>query len=209
MPVFMFVGGKNPGSQTITATGAGTFVVPYYADKLRVRMHGAGSGGVGHNGTTGVNGAAGGNTTFDTLTAGGGTAPVVATSTPGQGGTASGGDINTSGTAGGVGIGVNFGGAAANTAQGGGNFVNGPASAGPGANGNIYGGGGAGARTAFGGWPGGGGAAFCEKVYNAGDLSIGSSISYSVGAGGPGGDSSLHDGGNGAHGRIVIEWDYE
>lgn len=210
MGSFVYHGGLNPGSQTITATGAGSFEVPVYTSKLRVRMHGAGGGGLGHNGTVGVSGATGGSTTFSapsgTLTAGGGGGAI--TGTNGAGGTASGGDVNTSGDPGLEGA-SQRGGAAGSTANGGGAAALGPGANGPGTNGNIYGGGGSGARTEFGQWHSGGGAAFCEKVYPPGELNPQSSISYSVGAGGLGGNSTLHDGGNGANGALVIEWDYE
>ena len=37
MPAFIFIGGRNPGSQTITVAGSGTFNVPYFTENLRVR----------------------------------------------------------------------------------------------------------------------------------------------------------------------------
>ena len=78
--------------------------------------------------------------------------------------------------------------------------------------GNPYGGGGSGATALISGFyfsmAGGGGAGFFEKVYNLGALNAGSSISYVIGAGGVGGNDTW-DGGNGANGALVIEWDYE
>lgn len=207
-------GGLNPGSQTITATGAGSFTVPAYTKNLRVRMWGAGGGGVGHTGSVGFNGTSGGDTTFSaptgTLTAGGGKRGATTFPTDADGGVASGGDVNENGQAGGIGgAGATSGGAAGGTAYGGGARAEGRSTNGNGNPSNPYGGGGGGCRTgAAQEWCGGGGGAFVEKVYTPGQLSAGSSVSYSVGAGGPGGNSSLYDGAAGANGAIQIDWDY-
>lgn len=225
MPAFLFIGGKNPGSQIITATGAGTFVVPYYAENLRVRGWGAGGGGQGTpNNAAGVtNGTDGGATTFSpppgVLTAGGGTRAFLQGGgfNFGNPGTASGGDINTTGQSGGIAdfqaTNIGRGGAAANTAQGGGAYAQVPQTnvRKNGTPGNTYGGGGSGATGLTGSGyftvGGGGGGAFVEKVYLPGELSAGSSISYIIGAGGAGGVNTW-TGGAGANGALVIEWDY-
>ena len=225
MPAFLFIGGKNPGSQTITATGAGTFVVPYYAENLRVRGWGGGGGGDGTNSSASslVAGADGGVTTFSppsgTLTANGGKGPTpqIAPYRWGLGGTASGGDTNITGEEGGFddfqATNAGRGGAAGGTAFGGGARAMVPQTSARkhGTPGNPYGGGGSGATALVSGFyftmAGGGGSGFVEKVYLPGDLSAGSSVSYSIGAGGVGGNDTW-DGGNGANGALVIEWDY-
>lgn len=204
MPTFIFIGGKNPGSQTITS-GSGTFIVPYYADRLRVRAWGAGSGGQGKSGTANsdTGRTAGGNTTFSGISAGGATIFT--------GGTASGGDSNINGNPPGT---LGIGGAAPRTDIGGGAQGSIPAGNATqnGNPGNSYGGGASSAVYWDGAnrWVGSGGSsgAFVEKVYLPADLSPGSSVSYAVGAGGLGGDGTSSDGGKGADGVLVIEWDY-
>ena len=173
MPRFLFIGGKNPGSQIFTS-GSGTFTVPYYAENLRVRIWGPGGGGAGKNTTVNQNGSTGGATTFDAMTAGGGGgsgAPF--------GGTASGGDININGNAASL-----FGGegaAAPETSLGGGAAQPYPAgnSTANGLDGNPYGGGGSTGKYWDGSniWigQGGGSGAFCEKVYTPSTLSPGAS----------------------------------
>lgn len=233
MSLIIIIGGKSPGSQIITATGSGSFTVPYYGDRLRVRIWGGGGGGVGCANTVGgslsqrTTGVSGGATTFSapsgTLTAGGGQAAPANAVGLGAGGTASGGDVNTAGETGGDGGafsqgGANngYGGAAGGTAYGGGARAIGATgtSARAGTDGNAYGGGGSGATGRYSSvtppeetQKGGGGGGFVEKVYLLGQLNIGSSISYSVGAGGAGGVQT-NNGGRGADGAIVIDWDY-
>jgi hypothetical protein len=56
MASFVFIGGANPGSQIITATGAGTFTVPAFAVRLRVRGWGGGGGGTAYAGGHGGSG---------------------------------------------------------------------------------------------------------------------------------------------------------
>lgn len=199
MPRFLFIGGKNPGSQTYTS-GSGTFSVPYYAENLRVRIWGAGYGGGGMNTTvSGSPGSAGGTTTFDVMTAT-------------SGGTASGGDININGNPAPIFYGE--GAAAPETSLGGGAAQSSPTgnSTQNGIAGNPYGGGGSSSIYWDGSnrWAtqGGRSGAFCEKVYTPSTLSPGASVSYAVGTGGAGGDGSSSDGGAGANGAVVIEWDY-
>lgn len=224
--MIVIIGGLNPGSQTITATGAGSFTVPAYTSKLRVRGWGGGGGGDGSTQTASnfTPGSDGGATTFSppggTLTANSGKGPILQSGSFrwGSGGTASGGDTNTTGE---IGFNQDFqatdigrGGAAGGTAFGGGARAMVPQTSvrKNGTAGNAYGGGGSGA-TGFTGtfyftMAGGGGGGFFEKVYLPGDLNAGSSVSYSIGAGGAGGNDTW-DGGNGANGALVIEWDYE
>lgn len=206
MPRFLFIGGKNPGSQTYTS-GSGTFSVPYYAENLRVRIWGAGGGGAGMNNTAGVAGSAGGTTTFDVMTTTGGGGSGLP-----SGGVASGGDININGNGsslfGGEGAAapeISLGGGAQQPLPTGNSTQNGVA-------GNPYGGGGTSAKYWDGSniWTarGGGSGAFSEKIYTPSTLSPGASVSYAVGTGGAGGDGSSSDGGSGANGAVVIEWDY-
>lgn len=205
MPAFIFIGGRNPGSQTITVAGSGTFNVPYFTENLRVRAWGAGAGGSGMTGISGVTTGMvpGGNTTFGSLSAGGGNLF--------NGGVASGGDTNINGNSTG---GSANGTAAPRTDLGGGAVRLAPVASAPsnGLSGNSYGGGGTSGVSVDGGNPwvsgGGGSGAFVEKVYTPVTLSPGTVVSYSVGAGGTGGDGASVDGGSGANGALVIQWDY-
>lgn len=203
MPVFMFIGGKNPGSQTITS-GAGTFTVPYFAENFRVRLWGSGGGGQGKSTVSSVNGGMGTDTTFGSLTAGAGGPATV--------GVASGGDVNTNGNASSL-----FGGEGAEapeTSLGGGAAQPYPPgnSTGNGLAGNPFGGGGSTAKywASPDLWIGRGGSsgAFCQKTYTPFTLSPGSVVSYSIGVGGGGGIGSSSTGGAGASGGIQIDWDY-
>ena len=148
-----------------------------------------------------------------------------------DGGTGSGGDINISGSIGywdypgasigniGADIGYSYGGAAGGTAYGGGaaktvsgSFSNG--TTGNGLPGNPYGGGGTGAiwhDNKYGGtyyYTGGGGGGFARKTFSAGSLTVGSTISVTVGAGGAGAfDTSAGiTSGSGASGAVTISW---
>jgi hypothetical protein len=218
------IGGLNPGSQTITATGAGSFSVPAYTSKLRVRGWGGGGGGYGSNTANSViaPGSSGTATTFNapsgTLTANPGEgAGVDEEASQAAGGTATGGDVNTSGEAGGITDALStadgYGGAAGGTAYGGGARKSLPSTASQnGHAGNPYGGGGTGANSNSLTYSGGGGAGFFEKIYYPGELSAGSTVGFNVGAGGPGGvpvGGTVREGGDGADGALVIEWDYE
>jgi hypothetical protein len=204
MPAFIFIGGRNPGSQIITVSGSGTLSVPYFTENLRVRAWGAGAGGQGMTGTSGVTTGMvpGGNTTFGSLSAGGGNSF--------NGGTASGGDSNINGNN----ASTPNGSAAPRTDLGGGAQRPAPVASAPsnGLSGNPYGGGGTSGVSVDGGNPwvgaGGGSGAFVEKVYTPITLPPGTTVSYSVGAGGTGGDGASVDGGSGANGALVIEWDY-
>lgn len=225
MPAFIFYGGLNPGSQIITATGAGSFVVPAFTARLRVRGWGGGGGGDGSNNAASsfTAGADGGVTTFSppggTLTANSGKGPTLQFSPFrwGLGGTASGGDTNITGEDGFFqdfqGTNIGRGGAAGGTAFGGGARAMVPQTSARknGTAGNAYGGGGSGATGFTGSFyftmAGGGGGGFFEKVYLVGELNAGSSIDYVIGAGGVGGNDTW-DGGNGANGALVVDWDY-
>lgn len=180
----------STGSQTFTASG--TFVVPTYTS-LTVKVWGAGGGGGGSfaNG----NGSAGGQSKFDTsgptANGGGGGTQGDSTGAGGAGGTASGGDTNTTGNSG---SGGNIGG----TGVGG----NGGA-----ANGSPPGSTGLGGNGADGGFEGnggggGGGGGYSTKTYSAGGLTVGASITVTVGAGGSAAPSAQA----GQAGRVEITW---
>ena len=179
-----------PGSQTFTASG--NFTVPEY-DTLTVTLFGGGAGGAG--GAEG--GASGVSSTFQGLTAGGGVSGT--TTVGGVGGTASGGNVsNDTGSAGGnQSPGTANGGACPG---GGGTSTNGQN------HGNIQGGGGGGGGPVLDASnAGGGGAARCRHSYAAGALTVGASLSVTVGTGGPGG-ATPDVGGNGARGEVQFVW---
>jgi len=126
----------------------------------------------------------------------------------GAGGVPSGGDINTAGEAGGNGgtYYINgYGGAAPN----GGERVNAPTGDAIGINGVQPGGGASGGAYQSAGTVGGGGGggAYVRKTYARGALTVGSTLSISVGAGGvPSTGTSYIRGGYGATGRIRLSW---
>ncbi len=158
--------------RTIYAAGtSGTWNRGTGTNTILAKLWGGGGGLTGN----------GGNTTFDTLTASGGSAPSGA---PGAGGGASGGDINATGQGGGSTNSSGLGGFGGSAAMGGGG-------GGPSANGGSPGGGAGNTGSGAGFSAGGGG--YCEKLYAAP-----TSASYSVGSGGTG----THTGGGGL---IIIE----
>jgi hypothetical protein len=215
MAAFVYIAGPTSGSQVYTS-GSGSFTIPPYATSIVFQLWGAGSGGFGINtSVTYPPASGGGNTTVTipslsvTITAGGALAGDTVIQ-HGVGGTASGGDTNTSGSNGTTG---GKGGNAANPSSPnpngtGGAVVSGNSNGNPG---NTYGGGGGGASNVYSGntydGGGGGGGAFSQKTYTFGSLSPGDTINWSVGSGGPGGaGSGGYTGGVGANGGIVISW---
>ena len=184
-------------SITIYATGSGLFVTPTNAGMLHIRMVGGGAGGCGA-GVGGAFGADGGDTTFGSLTAGGGKAGVVNGTYGGLGGTYS-GTFTGIGIAGGSGNpgGTIVGGAGGSSAFGPGGVdaqtVNGQPGIAPGS-------GGSGCETSGQGQGGGGSGAFIEAWIT----SPAASYSYAIGAAGAGG-AGASTGGAGIVGIIVIE----
>jgi len=144
---------------------------------------GGGSGGTGGESTLGTGGAGGSASGGDTNTAGG--SGTDGSSSPYTGG--AGGDSPSGGTGGAGGTGDS----------------DGSAGGAPGA-----GGGGASYETETTAGGGGGAGAYSERTYSAGELTEGSAIDVTVGAGGAGGDDggSGHSGAAGADGRVEITY---
>lgn len=187
-------GVKAPTVQTFSS-GSGTYYTPAGCKALRVRIIGGGGGGRGTNGAGAGDGTAGGNTTFGSLQANGGSAGMLANSPPGQA-TASGGDINLPGGYGCVTV-------AGEGGLGGGTVLAPPTS---GANGQGNAGIGPGAGGSSGAYngsaaTGGGGGAYCEKWI----VNPAASYSYGVGAGGNQGGGAVWPGGAGFAGIVIVE----
>ncbi len=195
------------GSQTFTASGS--FTVPAYSS-LTATCWGAGGGGGSSAG--GLNGSAGGPSSFgSTLIAGGGSGGVSAwpnaVGADGAGGTASGGDSNIAGSPGISGA----GGSAPSGGAGGARGNNGTGSAG-----SSPGGGGGGGDNGSLSLPGGGGGsgAYASKTYSTGAIS--GSVAVVIGTGGAAGNdcggpgvvqcNNMRSGGGGARGECRIAW---
>ena len=199
---------KQTTSRTFSTAGTYSFTVPSYSTSLVVKLWGGGGGGGGGGSTFGNSGTNGTATTFSTLSAGGGGGGTGAwtanpTGSSGAGGTATGGTINTNGNSIATTNGATTGAGAPN---GGGNTVTATANA-EHYVGNAPGGGATGGRWAGSGNPtggGGGSGAYVEKTYNVGDLTPGTVMSLTVGAGGAGGSSDADQGARGADGRIMV-----
>jgi len=175
-----------PATYYFTPVGYNYFKIPPY-NTLTLNIWGAGAGGgtsgAGENGTNGVS-----SLFYDgitTPTAGGG-------SGFGSGGTATGGNTNLSG------------GSSGENLEGGSSPYGGGTSGG---HGNYPGGGGAGGSGGGGGpggpgnYPlGGGGGAFCQRIYLPGNLTIGTTYTLYVGSAGLGSSYGY----NGANGEIEI-----
>lgn len=191
-----------PGSQTFTSSG--TFVVPAY-NTLTVKLWGGGGAGGAYDGCT-VSPTAGTATSFQGLSATGGrSGGVFGNPSGGVGGAASGGDVNSNGGAG-QSAGDGRGGNSPNGGTGGASQL---AMDRPGYPGNAPGGGGSGGYNGddyAGPSPGGGAGAYVAKTYSAGQLTVGASISVTVGVGGNGGSCNGYQGGNGATGRVEFTW---
>jgi len=210
------VSNSSPGSHNYSWAGLFNFTVPAYTS-LTVEVWGAGGGG-GSGYYFGSNdGAGGGTSSFGTVSAsgGGGGGRGVTDgnyTSPGSGGSGSGGTTNLIGQSGGsmtYADGCYASGAGGDAAGGGG-----AGSAGsigcilsytPGGNGGAPGGGGAGGGGVFADGLGGGGGGYSTRTYTPGQLTVGSTISVTVGAGGVGGASGVA-GGAGAAGRVYITW---
>jgi hypothetical protein len=186
-------------TQQIFTSGSGTYTTPAGVKWIRVRVQAGGGGGCATNGSPNAGGA-GGNSTFDTITANGGDAGIAANSSFIA--TSTGGDINISGGPGGVvtlsSTSSGFGGAA---------FMGpgGSGTAGTGMDGAGYGGGGASGQYFGTNVVGGGGGAYSEKIYN----SPAATYSYSVGAAGAAGSAGVWSGGTGTSGIIIVEEYYQ
>jgi len=195
-------GGLRVTIQTFTS-GSGTYTTPSGVAYIRVRLVGGGGGGQG-SGTSPGTGENGGDTTFGSLTAGGGPG---SSGSSANGGTASGGDINVLGGTGqprssnDVSV---FGGNGGASYFGGGGWGgdNGPTAGGVGqAFGSGGGGAGAGGTAAAG--QGGAAGGYSEKVI----ANPAATYSYSVGAAGAGGIAGTSGvaGGAGKIGIIIVE----
>ncbi len=194
----------------VFTSGSGTYTTPAGVLYLRVRAVGGGGGGGPADSNFNLHqGGAGGNSTFSTMTAGGGPAGVN-NALASVGGTASGGDINISGGGGGGSQNLpGTGGNGGNSAFGGGGGGGGNGQPGGAGGTNTGGGGGgggqaAGAGAVYGGGAGSGG--YCEKVF----VSPAATYSYSVGAAGAAGSGGTGpNGGAGALGLIIVEEFYQ
>lgn len=198
-----------PGSATYDVVGTFYFIVPNYETELVVDLIGASAGSHGiTNASTYVAGTAGGDTTFDVMTAGGSPVPADR-STGGVGGTATGGDTNTSGNAGAAPTGTTASGVGGDAPGGG---VGGAAvtANGNGVQGTAPGGGASGSFRTISGtnYPtsGSGSGARCQKTYGPGDLTPGDVLTVTIGAAGAAGDGSLQDGGAGQRGEARFSW---
>lgn len=223
----------TPGSQNFTTPGVSNFTVPAF-NTLTVNVWGGGGAGarIQFSPTNIGSENSGGTSSFGGyMSATGGAGPVYTydasssfyyANNGGVGGTGTGGTTNISGSSGSAAALVDSsastsssGGAAGGTAYGGGatrtltivGTVNGLA-------GNLYGGGGTGVGrydSKYGGNygdAGGGGAGFARKSFTTGQLTVGSTISVTVGAGGAGAayDGSMPTSGSGANGAVTISW---
>lgn len=195
---------KQPTRTVLTSGSGATYTTPAGATRINVRMVGGGAGG---GGATANNGVIGGNTTFGTLTAGGGSPGVANSGAGGDGGTSSGGDINIAGGAG-CGAFVNSdasvtvgGGNGGNSVFAGGGKSSQGISGGNAATNSGGGGGGAGAAAGVNTGGGGGAGGYVEKLI----VSPSATFTYTVGAGGAGGAAGGAPGGNGAAGIIIVD----
>lgn len=202
---------------TVYTSGSGTYTVPSGARWLSVKMVGGGGGGaVGASaGNATTNGSYGGNTTFGTGIASGGSGGFVndnggigTASTMISGGVGvalAGGDGGPSAAPYGTGRAANEGGQGGSSAFGGAGAGRGGSNESSGGDGkpNTGGGGGAaGGSNAPGTYAGGGGASggYVECVI----ASPAATYSYAVGAGGAGGNNGSRVGGNGGSGVIYV-----
>ncbi len=216
------------GSQTYATPGSYSFTVPAYGT-LTVQVWGAGGGGGGAGGAASYvasDGSAGTYSAFSSLISYGGNGGPrsIGNSNTGSatGGTASGGSTNITGNPGGTGQAYygycycsGAGGSSPNggvggasvTGMQGGYFASGNA-------GGVPGAGGSGGTANFGGHilhagGGGGSGGYSSKIYSAGQLTTGQTITVVVGSAGAGGGPSSQGGtygGAGASGRVTITW---
>lgn len=193
-------------------TSSGTFTIPSGKTTIKVTVVGAGAGGESFNAATAAtNGGnstiASGTQTISTITGGGGVTPVNSTGNayrPGNGGTASGGDINFVGSAGGMGSLLSYG----EAGFGGGSFLGGitpPVYQTAGTAGNAYGSGGSGGSSA--GYAGGGGGGGGAAMKYLTSLTPGNTLTVTVGAAGVAGSGGGYPaGGDGFKGVVFIEY---
>lgn len=209
----------TPGSQEFTTAGSHNVVVPEY-NTITIRLYGGG----GEGGSYTHAGSAGGASTFNGLSAGGGGggAKGPTTVTGGSGGTQSGGDAGSSnGNAGANGtasLSSGKGGDNPGPAGGAGGSSSTSASGNPGSAPGAGGSGGCASWQEQGwndktpyyywvhcGYGGGGSGAYLTKTYLSADSGAptpGATLAAVVGAGGDGGGN----GGAGAAGRVVLSW---
>ncbi len=206
----------TPGNQTFSSSG--TFSVPAF-HSLTVYVYGGGGGGGGGGINSNSLGDDGGDSSFGSPTAviargGKGGEGRNAGGDGGAGGTAQGGSTNTAGGAGenhGTGA-NNYGGAGGDGAgPDGGDGGDRTLSIGQGDDGSIVGGGGAGGWRSIsdGGGGGGGGGGYAKKTFTTGQLTVGGNITIVVGSGGGGGtgfNPPTSNGGDGARGKVYVEW---
>lgn len=203
-----------PGSQTYDAPGVYSFTVPNFASQLVIEAWGP--GGVGRSLWSNATYVAGSATTVSgpslTITANAGNFPPGRASTDvGLGGTASGGDVNTSGANGqtGASAGAGHGGAGGNSPNGGA----GGAMSGVGTNtfnnGTTPGGGGSasGVNSASTTGNGGGGAGgYSKKTIAQGMLTPGTTVTATVGNDSSFASTNGYDPGLGGHGTVKFTW---
>lgn len=197
------IGGTSIGAALITTVGTTTFTVP--APNLKVTVCGGGAGGcsvVPNNGRSGSAGgtssfgaycsATGGTATFGTAGANGGTTGTTIRLFTGYNTAPAQGAKAASGRDGQFGIGGSYRESSVGTAGHGAGFGSG--------------GGGAEYNTAGGSISGGGGAGGAGIAYITG-LTVGATVSVTVGGGGAGSNSNNQAiGGNGAQGFVLVEW---
>lgn len=217
--VFAALIGIDPvvaGSLTVTSPGTSAFSVPQF-NTMTVYVWGGGAGGCVNI----AGGNAGGTSSFGALLTATGGAAGVYNGAGGAGGTGTGGTTNETG---GTGSTSNTkvappvtvtGGAAGGLADGGGatrSLTVSTAVNTVGLAGNAYGGGATGAvgvgskSGTVNMGAGGGGGGFTKKVFTRADLTIGSSISITVGAGGAALTNGAVISGAGANGAVKIVW---
>lgn len=201
-----------PSTTSITATGSQNFLVPEY-NVLIIDLWGAGASGAGNTpGAANFAGLAGGDTTISSLSliAGGSPGGAVAL-TPTAGGTAAGGDTNTSGnqaTGGGAVAGV--GGNAPGPGGGAGGAGAVSAGAPNGSAGSAPGAGGGGSYNNGSGTPcyvGGSSGAYLRKTYVPGAPGApvpNTTLSVNIGVGGAVNPSGTVKGGIGANGKATF-----
>lgn len=190
--------------QIYTAPGTYSFTVPFYATTLTVEVWGAGGGGGQSRYPAGGGGTGGTSSWAGTVIATGGTGGGSANASPGNGGLASGGDVNTNGNNGVTTTGGTAPSGSIPGGIGGIMYLNGDWGGQPG-------GGGGGAYSVLGSHGGGGGSgAYSKKTYAVGALTVGSTITVVVGLGGPGQPATAnlgeYSGGTGGNGEVIITW---
>jgi hypothetical protein len=203
----------TPTVQVLTSGTGATYTTPANCRYIKIRMVGGGGGGGGTGSASAGNGTAGGNTTFGSLTAYGGSGGPNGTNggfLGGAGGGASGGDLNFTGSPGlsasgndslnqyqmygHIGGNSVFGGAGGAGTNGGGN-TGGSAQSNSGSGGGSAGGG---SNNDAAGSGGAGG--YLEKMIT----SPSSTYTYTVGSGGAGGTAGTNGGTGGAGGSGII-----